>query len=140
MFAKREMQAIRALLVSDNGVNIDTIVNDLTCTKEDKVDKEEFALKVALQLSGRLPEFVEHDAYINEYSTIYRVKVLAESLLNNECKILMAEKFRKNDKDHFVKCADFEPYEKTTETRRLSEKADNELYATDPDVKVDVEV
>lgn len=66
-FTKREMQAIADLLLSSQGINVDPIIKDLYPNIEDE-SMSMFRCKMALLLSGKLPEFKTFEGFRKDSS------------------------------------------------------------------------
>jgi hypothetical protein len=79
MFSNREMQAIKSLLIGDSGINISSLVEDLTVGCQTETNVDEMSVKVALQLSGKMPKFEPRIEYVKMYCKIHQVKVVGES-------------------------------------------------------------
>lgn len=77
----REMEAIASMLLSNNGINIDPIIEDLYPTINDDA-KSVFRCKMALLLSGKLPEFKPFEGYYRDNSRkILKYRCISESSL-----------------------------------------------------------
>lgn len=61
-FTGREMEAIAAMLLGANGINVDPIIDDLYPNLDDS-SKSMFRCKLALMLKGNLPEFQEFEGF-----------------------------------------------------------------------------
>lgn len=111
-FTPREMHAITTLLLtsSGNGVNVDPIVNDLYPQLNDE-QKELFRCKIALLLSGKLPEFKSYQGYKRTGTyTLCLYEVVAESTLLGVREANVLKRFKKQDDDTWVE----EPWEEST--------------------------
>lgn len=80
-FTTREITALQSLLLSDKGVNITPIVNDVCTTETGAEMREIVALKTALLLSGRLPEFEPYCVFTRDWQKIRQWEIIHESLL-----------------------------------------------------------
>lgn len=101
-FTQREMQAITALLLSSEGINVDPIVNDLYPSADDGA-KSMFRCKIALLLSGKLPEFKSYQGYKRTSSyTLCLYEVVAESTLLGVREANVLKRFKKQNDDTWV--------------------------------------
>ena len=135
-FTTREMRAIKDLLIGgEGGVNISSLVDDLTSANDSNPDKDVMGIKVALLLTGKVPAFEPYRAYIKNWNTVYTIEVLEESSLNNRLKYRTIDAYKKNDQGHYVKIQDYQSTETTCnlDHANFSDKVDVELYTTDPD-------
>lgn len=111
-FTPREMRAITALLLvsKGEGINVDPIVNDLYPHLNDE-QKELFRCKIALLLSGKLPEFKSYQGYKRTGTyTLCLYEVVAESTLLGVREANVLKRFKKQDDDTWVE----EPWEEST--------------------------
>lgn len=80
-FTTREMEAIVSLLLVKDGINVDPIINDLYPDLND-AEKSMFRCKVALLLSGKLPEFKSSKGFHRHNSNVsYLYEIVSESSL-----------------------------------------------------------
>ena len=111
-FTPREMRAITSLLLASKGegINVDPIVNDLYPQLNDE-QKELFRCKIALLLSGKLPEFKSYQGYKRTGTyTVNMYEVVAESTLLGIRQANVLKRFKKQDDDTWVE----EPWEEST--------------------------
>ena len=88
-FTGREMEAIAAMLLGSNGIDVTPIINDLYPDLEES-QKSMFRCKMALMLNGKLPEFQVYEGFRRTgSSTVKKFRVYGESsllgLLHIEC-------------------------------------------------------
>lgn len=88
-FTGREMEAIAAMLLGENGIDVTPIINDLYPDLEES-QKSMFRCKMALMLNGKLPEFQAYEGFRRTGSTtVKKFRVYGESsllgLLYMEC-------------------------------------------------------
>lgn len=80
-FTGREMEAIAAMLLSADGINVDPIINDLYPDLNDS-QKSMFRCKLALMLKGNMPEFKPVTGFRRTGSaTCYLYEITSESSL-----------------------------------------------------------
>lgn len=112
MFTAREMQAIKSLLIGENGVNIAPLVADLTAAREEEVvNTDEMSVKVAILLSGKMPEFKPYVAYKKGWNGLTEIEVVGESSLEETYKLNYTRRWKFNkEKDVWELEKDFKPY------------------------------
>ena len=80
-FTGREMEAIAAMLLSNEGINVDPIIDDLYPNLEENA-KKMFRCKLALMLKGNLPEFEAFEGYRRMYKDeLFKFRCTSESSL-----------------------------------------------------------
>lgn len=96
-FTQREMNAIAAMLLSSDGINVDPIIKDLYPQLDD-ADKSVFRCKIALLLKDNMPEFQPFTVFrrVNN-STVYMYQVESESSLLGICNLREIQKYTKQD-------------------------------------------
>lgn len=106
------MQAIKDMFLSNNGgINITPLVADLTVAREGKTDTDEVSVKVAILLSGKMPEFKSYIAYTKSYNVIYEVEVIGESSLEEAYKLNYLRKWKfDKESDTWNPDKDFQSY------------------------------
>lgn len=93
VFTGREMQAIAAMLLSSDGINVDPIINDLYPNLDDS-QKSLFRCKLALLLKGNLPEFQVRSGFRRTNSSIaYCMEIIAESSLLGTVQVRKIHKY-----------------------------------------------
>lgn len=93
----REMEAIASMLLSNQGINVDPVINDLYPTLEEK-DKSIFRCKLALLLENKLPEFQPFEGFRMDGSKkCIKLRCIAESSLLGVSTFEVIEVWRKND-------------------------------------------
>lgn len=98
-FTQREMNAITALLLSSDGINVDPIIEDMYPQLSDE-DKSMFRCKIALLLKGNMPEFKPFTVFRRISNSIaYMYKVESESSLLGICNMRELKKYTKQDDD-----------------------------------------
>ena len=92
-FTGREMQAIAAMLLSSDGINVDPIINDLYPNLDDS-QKSLFRCKLALLLKGNLPEFQVRSGFRRTgSSTAYCMEIVSESSLLGTVQVRKIHKY-----------------------------------------------
>lgn len=80
-FTGREMEAIVKMLLSKEGINVDPIIEDMYPDLPEST-KSMFRCKIALMLSGKLPEFQAYEGFRqNSSKTVYKYRCTGESSL-----------------------------------------------------------
>ena len=96
-FTQREMNAIAAMLLSSDGINVDPIIEDIYPQVSDE-DKSMFRCKIALLLKGNMPEFKPFTVFRRISNSIaYMYKVESESSLLGICNLREIQKYTKQD-------------------------------------------
>ena len=96
-FTSREMQAITAMLLSSEGINVDPIIDDLYPNLED-TSKSMFRCKMALLLSGNLPEFKSFEGFHKDSSKkVFKYRCIGESSLMGTRQYEVIEIWRKSE-------------------------------------------
>ena len=125
-FTNREMETIASMLLSNNGINVDPIINDLYPTLEEK-DKSLFRCKMALLLSGKMPEFQTYEGFRMDGSKkCLKYKCVAESSLLGVSSFEIIEIWRKKDEQWVQDTED--PYNEIGSVR--TDSMDLDLYAS----------
>jgi len=98
-FTGREMEAIAAMLLSNKGINVDPIIDDLYPNLED-APKSMFRCKMALLLSGNLPEFKSFEGFHKDSSKkVFKYRCIGESSLMGTRQYEIVEIWRKQEDD-----------------------------------------
>ena len=80
-FTGREMEAIAAMLLSSKGINVDPIIKDIYPNLDD-ASMSMFRCKMALLLSGNLPEFKPFEGFHKDNSKkVLKYRCIGESSL-----------------------------------------------------------
>lgn len=96
-FTGREMEAIAAMLLSNKGINVDPIIMDIYPNLDD-VSMSMFRCKMALLLSGNLPEFKPFEGFHKESSKkVLKYRCINESSLMGTCQYELIEIWRKQE-------------------------------------------
>lgn len=96
-FTGREMEAIAAMLLSNKGINVDPIIDDLYPNLED-ASKSMFRCKMALLLGGNLPEFKSFEGFHKDSSRkVFKYRCISESSLMGTRQYEVIEIWRKQD-------------------------------------------
>ena len=96
-FTEREMEAIAAMLLSNKGINVDPIIDDLYPNLED-TSKSMFRCKMALLLSGNLPEFKSFEGFHKDSSKkVFKYRCIGESSLMGTRQYEVIEIWRKQE-------------------------------------------
>lgn len=96
-FTSREMEAIAAMLLSNKGINVDPIIDDLYPNLED-ASKSMFRCKMALLLSGNLPKFESFEGFHKDSSKkVLKYRCIGESSLMGTRQYEIIEIWRKQD-------------------------------------------
>lgn len=96
-FTSREMQAIAAMLLSNKGINVDPIIKDIYPNLDD-ASMSMFRCKMALLLSGNLPEFKSFEGFHKDSSKkIFKYRCINESSLMGTCGYEIVEIWRKQE-------------------------------------------
>lgn len=94
-FTEREMQAITAMLLSSEGINVDPIIDDLYPNLDDS-QKSLFRCKLALLLKGNLPEFQVRSGFRRVAGAVaYAYDVVAESSLTGTLQMIKVARYNK---------------------------------------------
>lgn len=94
-FTGREMQAIAAMLLSSEGINVDPIINDLYPNLDDS-QKSLFRCKLALLLKGNLPEFQVRSGFRRVAgAVVYAYNVIGESSLMGTLQMIKVARYNK---------------------------------------------
>jgi len=94
-FTSREMQAIAAMLLSSEGINVDPIINDLYPNLDDS-QKSLFRCKMALLLKGNLPEFQVRSGFRRVAGAVaYAYNVIGESSLMGTLQLVKVARYNK---------------------------------------------
>lgn len=94
-FTGREMQAISAMLLSSEGINVDPIINDLYPNLDDS-QKSLFRCKLALLLKGNLPEFQVRSGFRRVAGVVvYAYHVVGESSLMGTLQMIKVARYNK---------------------------------------------
>lgn len=94
-FTSREMQAITAMLLSSEGINVDPIINDLYPNLDDS-QKSLFRCKMALLLKGNLPEFQVRSGFRRVAgAVVYAYNVIGESSLMGTLQMIKVARYNK---------------------------------------------
>ena len=94
-FTSREMQAITAMLLSSEGINVDPIINDLYPNLDDS-QKSLFRCKLALLLKGNLPEFQVRSGFRRVAGAVaYAYNVIGESSLMGTLQLVKVTRYNK---------------------------------------------
>ena len=92
-FTGREMQAITAMLLSSDGIDVDPIIDDLYPNLDDS-QKSLFRCKLALMLKGNLPKFQVRSGFRRTgSSTAYCMEIIAESSLLGTVQVKKIHKY-----------------------------------------------
>ena len=96
-FTEREMEAIAAMLLSNKGINVDPIIDDLYPNLED-TSKSMFRCKMALLLSGNLSEFKPFEGFHKDSSKkVFKYRCIGESSLMGTRQYEVIEIWRKQE-------------------------------------------
>lgn len=91
------MEAIAAMLLGTNGINVDPIIDDLYPNLED-ASKSMFRCKMALLLSGNLPEFKPFEGFRKDSpKKILKYRCIGESSLMGTRQYELIEIWRKQE-------------------------------------------
>ena len=98
-FTGREMDAIAAMLLSDKGINVDPIIKDIYPSLDD-ASMSMFRCKMALLLSGNLPEFKSFEGFHKDGpKKIFKYRCIGESSLMGTRQYEIVEIWRKQEDD-----------------------------------------
>ena len=101
-FTGREMEAIAAMLLGSNGINVDPIIDDLYPNLED-APKSMFRCKLALMLKGNLPEFKSFEGFHKDSSKkVLKYRCIGESSLMGTRQYEIVEIWRKQEDETWV--------------------------------------
>lgn len=101
-FTSREMNAIVSILLSNNGVNVDPIIKDLYPNVGEETISI-FRCKMALLLSGKLPEFSTYEGFAMDSSyKCFKLKCIAESSLLGISTFEIMEVWRKSSDNQWM--------------------------------------
>jgi hypothetical protein len=96
-FTGREMEAIAAMLLSNKGINVDPIIKDIYPNLDD-ASMSMFRCKMALLLSGNLPEFKSFEGFHKDNSKkIFKYRCIGESSLMGTRQYEIVEIWRKQE-------------------------------------------
>ena len=96
-FTGREMKAITTMLLSNKGINVDPIIKDIYPNLDD-ASMSMFRCKVALLLSGNLPEFKSFEGFhMDNHKKVYKYRCINESSLMGTCQYEIIEIWRKKE-------------------------------------------
>ena len=99
-FTGREMEAIAAMLLGSNGINVDPIIDDLYPNLED-ASKSMFRCKLALLLKGNLPEFQVRSGFRRVAGAVaYAYDVIGESSLMGTLQMIKVARYNKRTDDN----------------------------------------
>ena len=102
VFTNREMQAIADLLLSSQGINVDPIIKDLYPNIDDE-SMSMFRCKMALLLSGRLPEFKTFEGFRKDSSRrVVKYRCRGESSLMGTKMFEVIEVWNKDTTENWV--------------------------------------
>ena len=102
-FTGREMEAITAMLLSSEGINVDPIINDLYPNLDDS-QKSLFRCKMALLLKGNLPEFKSFEGFHKDSSKkVFKYRCINESSLMGTRQYEIVEIWRKQEDGTWAK-------------------------------------
>lgn len=105
------MQAIKSLLLGNNGVDITPLVQDLTSAREEPINTDEISVKIALLISGKMPEFKSYEGHVKDWNQITSVRVLAESSLEGTLKVKYFRRWKFDKESGTYKLDNkFQPY------------------------------
>lgn len=94
-FTGREMEAIAAMLLGKDGINVDPIINDLYPNLDD-ASKSMFRCKLALLLKGNLPEFQVRFGFRRVAGAVaYAYDVIGESSLMGTLQMIKVARYNK---------------------------------------------
>lgn len=94
-FTGREMEAITAMLLSSEGINVDPIIDDLYPGLDDS-QKSLFRCKLALLLKGNLPEFKKRSGFRRVAGAVaYAYDVVGESSLMGTLQMIKVARYNK---------------------------------------------
>lgn len=97
IFTGREMEAIAAMLLSNKGINIDPIIKDIYPNLDD-ASMSMFRCKMALLLSGNLPEFKSFEGFHKDSSKkVFKYRCIGESSLMGTRQYEIVEIWRKQE-------------------------------------------
>lgn len=96
-FTGREMEAIAAMLLSNKGINVDPIIKDIY-PNLDESSMSIFRCKMALLLSGNLPEFKPFEGFHKDSSKkVLKYRCIGESSLMGTGQYEVIEIWRKQE-------------------------------------------
>ena len=96
-FTGREMEAIAAMLLSNKGINVDPVIKDIYPNLDD-ASMSMFRCKMALLLSGNLPEFKSFEGFHKDSSRkVFKYRCIGESSLMGTRQYEIVEIWRKQE-------------------------------------------
>lgn len=99
-FTGREMEAIAAMLLGSNGINVDPIIDDMYPNLDD-ASKSMFRCKLALLLKGNLPEFQVRSGFRRVAGAVaYAYDVIGESSLMGTLQMIKVARYNKRTDDN----------------------------------------